>query len=688
MVTEIYIGTNKLDLFKDDSIIIKSAVSKIEDITKVFTDTSNDFSVPATDKNNATFKHYYNASVNNPFDARQLVLGVIYLDGLHHRTVNFRLKKVIVKNQKADSYSLEFYGLLTKLKELLKDDKLNSLDFSSYNYAQTSSNVAVKLQSNTPSRDVSATLLTTKRCIYDSNSNTNNTEFIKNVAINNNTINSGLSWFEASNSLLNIRIIEAIESAYGLTFSRDFFGKQAFSNLYLLLNGGKPYNEFYEQLVFSSSNDSTRSGNVLLSGVTLQNQLLNIDIDINSGVADFDIIIKSDNEVISEKINPSREGISYKSSDFSKFTNLTFFIRSRTPINYNVKIRRGSLFTGSTTLVNAKDISGTFNISEKMPDIKVIDYLKGLFQTFKLIVIPTSSTTLFVDSIENYYRSGKTREITKYIDFSKTPVSSGKSLNEIDYKFQESQTLLGQQFKSNTGVDYGNLELSILDDTGKLIEGEKKVFELPFENMIYEKLTDISGKDKVNIVYGLMVNSGLEPVTIKPHLHYINNVGLDSKLKLLRNDSSVIIISNLNVPSHTLGFAAPQFSTVFGEEFNEYNGVKIINTLYNNYHKNYIDANFNLKKRSYNFKIKDASIDLIKNLQLNDILIIKGKTYRIDSYETNIIKNEISLNLINLINPSLQPFEYLTADLSEVYASSSLLNDTTTVNQGYSETPE
>ena len=56
MITAIYIGTERLELFEDESIVIKSSVAKIEDITKIFTDTSNDFTVPASDKNNAIFE--------------------------------------------------------------------------------------------------------------------------------------------------------------------------------------------------------------------------------------------------------------------------------------------------------------------------------------------------------------------------------------------------------------------------------------------------------------------------------------------------------------------------------------------------------------------------------------------------------------------------------------------------------
>jgi hypothetical protein len=101
---------------------------------------------------------------------------------------------------------------------------------------------------------------------------------------------------------------------------------------------------------------------------------------------------------------------------------------------------------------------------------------------------------------------------------------------------------------------------------------------------------------------------------------------------------------------------------VFNEEFNEYNGVLITNTLYSNYHRDYIDLIFNKKKREYNFKIKNAPLELIKNIDLNDAIVIKGRGYRINDFDTNIITKDISLNLINSLNQSLTPIKFYTAD--------------------------
>jgi hypothetical protein len=674
MITALYIGNEKLDLFKDDNIVIKNSVSKIEDITKVFTDTSNSFSVPASDNNNRIFKHFYNASINNAFDARKLVLGAIYLDGLHYKSGNFKLNKVILKSQKAHSYSLDFFGLLTELKELLKDDKLSSLSgLSFYNFPFDYGTVKFKLANNKTSATqanipVVGSILSPKRYIYDSNTNTDNTDAVKNLADNNTSTNSGLDWVDVSFSIQNLTIIQYIEDKYNLTFSRDFFGTQAFTGLYLLLNGGKSFNQFYQQITFDTSGDPTVSGNVMLNNSTLLNQRIFFDLDVNNTTTpDFDIIVKSGNTIISEKTNPTRTrpGIIYRTAEFQSFNNLTFFIRSRSIINYSVIIVRINSNDGAsyTTTTTAKDISGDFDVPSKMPDIKIIDYLKGLFQAYKLIVRPRANNNLYITTINDYYRNGTIRDITEFIEFKETHVTVGKMLNEINYKFQEGQTLLSKQFRNiNEGIDYGNLEEKILDDTGELIDGETLDYELPFENMVYERLNDLDSVVNSNVVYGFLANDSLEPTTIKPHLHYVNNVILDSKIKVIVNDTTTETLTNLNLPSHTLGYIAPQFSTVFSEEFNEYNGERITNTLYSNNHKDYIDLIFNKKKRNYNFTIKNAPLELVKNIDLNDAIVIKGRGYRINDFDTNIITRDISLNLINSLNQSLTPIKFYTAD--------------------------
>ena len=51
---------------------------------------------PASDNNNAIFKHWYDATIDNTFDARIKVGGRIELDGVPFRQGKWRLSKVKV----------------------------------------------------------------------------------------------------------------------------------------------------------------------------------------------------------------------------------------------------------------------------------------------------------------------------------------------------------------------------------------------------------------------------------------------------------------------------------------------------------------------------------------------------------------------------------------------------------------
>jgi hypothetical protein len=95
------------------------------------------------------------------------------------------------------------------------------------------------------------------------------------------------------------------------------------------------------------------------------------------------------------------------------------------------------------------------------------------------------------------------------------------------------------------------------------------------------------------------------------------------------------------------------YSSVFGNEFNSFNGSIISNTLYSNYHKEFIENVFNVNKREYNFKAIEVPLDIVLNIQLNDVIEINKKYHRIESLETNTSNNNIDFKLINDRNVNL-----------------------------------
>ena len=674
MITGIYIGSERLELFDDENIIIKSNVAKTEDITKIFTDTSNDFTVPASDVNNAIFKHWYNADVINGFDARKKIPAVILMGGINFKVGKIRLKKVNLKHNQAYSYSVDFFGNLVELKDLIQDDKLTDLDLSALNFVFDSDTVKAKLIDTS---DVCFSLLSKRRLLYDSVNTIVADDKQTNIYYDNTSNATGLKPSDVIASVKQLKVIESIEDKYNLSFSRDFFSLYDFNNQYLALSGTG--DKTIIQLPLTNEDegpDPTVSGNVMMASgfgtdterIT-QGIQLGIEVDNNYKDVIYSFYIKNGEEIVGKKENVKGDFLKsnvlnvFETSVVGGFNDVTFWVESSEPIVLQAEMYR----TRFTTYLRYKYNSGSltpdinYNVSSRLPSIKIIDYLKGIFKMSKLVAIPQKDGTIYIDSLVNYYRKGKVYDLSEYIDYDKHTVSAGKILNEIKYKYEEPQTILNQQYVKNNGVGYGDLELSIYDDNGVLIDGDKLDFKLPFEQIVYEKIKDISDDDlNTNIQYGLLQDENLEFVTIKPHIHYIKK--LNSQVKYIQDNQTAVKLGDINVPTHVLDLALQTFSTTFGGEFNTYNNELINNTLYSNYHRKYIEMIFNVQKREYNFKAKNVPTSIVLKLQLNDVIQIKNNYYRIDSFETNTKNNDIDFKIINDRNIDLTPLFMVTVD--------------------------
>lgn len=136
---EIYVEGTRLDLFKDESITIKTSSKDFKDIDKIFTSFSRKLTIPASKVNNRIFKHYSNSAiVSGGFDARSLKRAEIKLNGNTLEKGKVSLESVKKRNGEIDSYSIRFYGALTEFKKRLGEDYIHNVDTSEDNISNPS----------------------------------------------------------------------------------------------------------------------------------------------------------------------------------------------------------------------------------------------------------------------------------------------------------------------------------------------------------------------------------------------------------------------------------------------------------------------------------------------------------------------------------------------------------------------
>tara|TARA_R110000751_G_scaffold93304_3_gene182341 strand:- start:2735 stop:5044 length:2310 start_codon:yes stop_codon:yes gene_type:complete len=703
MIVSIYIQGNKVDLFDDEDITVNSSVAMISDITKNSTDYTKSFTVPASESNNKLFKHYYDASIDNSFDARIKVDGEIRLDGLPFRIGKFRLSKVSLKKGAPSSYSINFWGNLLSLKDKVGKDYLKDLDLEAYDHAHSNINVLNGLTSySLGGGNLIYSLMVKKQYYYSTDpSDTTTTDTLTNIGYGDGSGVNGIDFNDVRPALRIIKIIEAIETKYPtIKFSRDFFGRDEFTKIFTWLNPSKdlPIGGDSQQVDFDSGdtnyvNLTTDIGTFPVSNTSASNDNYSWVIDLlvypeaAFGSTPYTIKVIVDGEVYSETEHVgddlARIGLSTSNAPSSNHEFLvTWEVSTTQPFEYTTilqqrHVKSGTLLNTYYTNSSVKVIDSNFIVERNIPKVKIIDFLKGLFNMFKLVVIPQDDGTIYVNTLKSYYADGKLIDITPYVDNESYDVDRGVILNEINFLFQEPKTILNQKFEENTNIAYGDSEVILKDDDGEVLDGTKLEFTLPFETVLFERLRE-SDNSYTNIQYGAIIDEELKPVNPKMVLFYNIPQKLygDQVSYITAAGVKTLINTQLNTPHHSISTLNPNFSLLFNSEFSTWDGARLNNTLYKNYYEDYILSIFNPKKRTFKYKAV-FPLNTLMSIELNDVLQIGNQLCRIDSFKTNITKGTATLNLINSFEEVVGNFTVNPTDEDLTFSAQSFSSNVT-----------
>ena len=146
---EIYIKVNdeykRIDLFKDETITLNSSIQNINNLSKVFTDFSQSFTIPASKENQIIFNYWNENAVNDGFDHRIRYDALIEIDTIPFRRGKIQIEKANEKNNQLESFTITFYGNTRQIKDLFKEEELSILDYSSLNHTYNYANIVGRI---------------------------------------------------------------------------------------------------------------------------------------------------------------------------------------------------------------------------------------------------------------------------------------------------------------------------------------------------------------------------------------------------------------------------------------------------------------------------------------------------------------------------------------------------------------
>ena len=659
---ELYIGSNRLDTYKDEDISITLNIQNIKDISKLFVDFTQNFSVPASAANNKAFKHYYNADISGGFQASLRQDATLFLNKELFREGTIELLGVNLEQGKATSYEAVFFSAGVNLKDLFGEDELTSLDLSAYDHSYEGGVIRGAMEGTTPlnSGNIIYPLISpVGDWHYDSAPNDLSA---LDIAYHSQNDNHGLNYYELKPAIKLSKIIDAIEAKYGITFTSTFFSDSKFTDLFMWCHRREGYMFKGQENGFTAQKVDYTSATGLFDAST---DLYTNNTIITSLIWQYSITSTNDYQVhwyINGEYVMSRQ---HSGSVTNQEVYLNAWLKGGDEIQmrFSPPIDWG----GETITITASNISGrpsenaadvftattstsqSFTtdviVADQMPEQKVYDFITGLVKMFNLVIEPTSRTKFLVEPLDDWYALGTNYDITQYADTTSLKVTKPELYKRISLKYQESDTYEMRNHRlTNGGVGYGDIRADFTFDGGELTA------QNAFEIMRYQKLDDYSN-GITNFLVGKSIDKEGDPYIGAPVIFYSPStlnissypIGfVDETGQTTTATNQVYLCANIN---NRVAASVTQMLT-YGLEVEPFHEQSFVQTLYNQFWEDYITDLYDASRRVYSLKAR-LPANVLTMLRLNDKLDIAGRRYIINQAKVNLTTNEATLELLN-----------------------------------------
>lgn len=704
---DLYVNDFRLDLFDDEEISINLSVQNVQDISKVFTDFTQGFTIPASPRNNEILQHYYNAnitgsvittetggspvwnsigitwntwntawnagaastSVPNTFDGRFRQPARIEINSLPFRTGVIEVESVQLKGTEPYAYTITFYGDLVSLSDLFGDEYLYDVDFAEYNHQYTDDAVFDRVTTNTYAPVFYPLMSPVKNWFYNSS---NSSHSDNNIAYHDPNEEHGIHYYELKPAIKVTAILDAIEAKYGINFTGSFLSATPFVDLSLWLHRTEGY--LYDntttiawQLInFNRTtgggtefNLSTETWNVVDTDVyQLEATLTNVNSEYEIGLFQNGQLVSS----IPYDAHPASSithtfiGLPFYAGDA-----VQLYIRPTQAASFNYRVDDFEAIDATTSTKRFEvdqTLSASYSfevvIQDLMPEIKVKDFIAGILKMYNLVIVPTNSTTFFLQPLNDWYAAGTDQDFQNYFDITEYAVNRPPLYREIEFKYQDTDQILGYQYQRQNNTGFGNLRSFFTFDADEFI------VELPFECPLFERLTDQRTGSLTNVlVYKSITSEANEDGTFNPYLGapilfygYFADYDLSANSVAFVNSdgttSREILAAWYANTSNRYSSAGASYSICFGSDIDPYHLQTVNKGLYNTEWSDYITDLYSKKRRIYQV---DAVLPIGKIITMNlqNAVVWNNAKYIVNNVNLNMTTGKATFELLNVV---------------------------------------
>ena len=250
-------------------------------------------------------------------------------------------------------------------------------------------------------------------------------------------------------------------------------------------------------------------------------------------------------------------------------------------MSFTKTLTRLGVFENARTVaagtISPSSVVDTIYIADQIPDMKILNFLTGLFKTFNLTAFvddDVSSSTfsqIKVQTLDSFYAGGATRDITEFVNTEEGESNFSVPFNDISFSFEEPKSFSAFYYNKLNTREYGSVKASTATGSGRdprLNRGQDYVVKTPYEKMLFERLKNVNDSANTNIGFGYFVDDNQSPTIGKPLLFIKKNTSVSgTPIQMFDGDGTgtPASISTINRGTNFQEGTASVFLAVSGE---------------------------------------------------------------------------------------------------------------------------
>ena len=450
---------------------------------KSYMNHSKQFNIPATDNNNKILQYFDNEELVNGYNAFTTIDCSMYDDGELIDSGRLRILKMNVKSGRTVSYDLQFYSVMTALKEDLIDVNVNTLDYSGWNHASNASVVGGYLSGTRITNTIDGTapqmfypLISTKKYLqFNKATHLTYSEGIGFLGDTSSSADIHAVMYDEFRPALNLDwIVDDIFLQAGLTVDNKLKLDTTFTKLALWFNNSAEF-----EATGTTSRASTTTNLIVRNAQEIDlplNNVLQDDLLGFTGGA-FTVNFNSTYTFKTDITVPVDGGYDirlYKNGVFNQFQTATnLFTGTLTFSNLvlvagdviSFKIQENSTqglgiwdISNIVTIGSTAAAAAGFKPTKFAPNIPAMDLIKGILGMFNAFLIyDVAEDTYTIQNRTDYFALGNEVDITEYVDHKSVIHEPNDKYRSVTLSHSKSEYKTNIEFNDKTGFEYGQV---------------------------------------------------------------------------------------------------------------------------------------------------------------------------------------------------------------------------------------